>query len=198
MRLLSPISLPGLFVSLSLVSCGGGTAATSDTTPNGPATAGGDAHTTPAAAAGDPADLPAMPEGIAGPPTNWDDMAPEAKGQWMAEHVVPTMGPLFAAYDSTRYADITCATCHGPNARDVHFAMPSPALPVLPQFGTAAWDELAAREPRAIAFMATRVEHAMAAVIGEHPYDPATQQGFACTNCHTMQATVAAAPPGRP
>jgi hypothetical protein len=29
----------------------------------------------------------------------------------------------------------------------------------------------------------------MADLLGEQPYDPATQQGFGCLGCHTMATT---------
>ena len=36
-------------------------------------------------------------------------------------------------------------------------------------------------------FMATKVVPAMAAAMGEKPYDPATHQGFGCAGCHTVE-----------
>ena len=186
-------------VLLLLAGCGGGAAseATEGSGGAGAETGAGGGETTtgaggattatpPAAATGDPANLPPMPEGLAGPPAAWDSMSGEDKGHWMADHVVPAMRPLFAAYDPTRYADVRCTTCHGASARERHFAMPNPDLPRLPAVSdSAGWAALQREQPRAMAFMASRVEHAMAALVGESPYDPATGQGFGCLECHT-------------
>ena len=53
-----------------------------------------------------------MPENIEGPPRPWARMPAAQKRRWMTQHVVPTMGPLFTAYDATKFAQVDCTTCH--------------------------------------------------------------------------------------
>jgi hypothetical protein len=64
--------------------------------------------------------------------------------------------------------------------------MPNPGLPVLPVPESAEWNAMKTERRHAFTFMAERVEPAMAGLLGLQPYDPATQQGFGCFNCHTM------------
>lgn len=175
--------------TLVLASCGGGSTEEPATGSGAGSdvTAGGDTEGPSAAAAGDPADLPAMPEGISGPPTPWDEMSPQAKARYMEEHVVPAMRPLFAAYDPSRSGPVGCGSCHGRDARARNFAMPSPSLPPLPApTDSAAWAALQASSPRAMAFMGSRVGPVMAQLVGEPPFDPATHEGFGCFECHTQ------------
>lgn len=175
--------------ALLLASCGGGSAEEPTTGGTGGAGAGGTTSggdTPSAAATGDPANLPPMPEGITGPATPWDQMSGEERGRYMAEHVIPAMRPLFAAYDPAR-PELSCGGCHGPDARARHFEMPNPSLVRLPApTDSAGWAALQSSQPRAMAFMGSRVEHVMAQLVGEQPYDPATQQGFGCFECHTQ------------
>lgn len=166
--------LPAILV---LASCGGAETPAATTPEPAPA-----ATETPATAGA----MPATPENIQGPPTPWDQMEGHAKGQWMMDHVMPTMGPLFREFDPARYADFNCGTCHGEHARENHFAMPTPELPVLPG-PTGDWAAYGAQHERMIQFMGGPVEHTMAALLGEQPYDPATSQGFGCYDCHTHQ-----------
>ena len=52
-------------------------------------------------------------------PTTWSDSMPKGqKVAFMKKNIVPTRGPLFQAYDSTRYANFGCSTCHGPDRKD--------------------------------------------------------------------------------
>jgi hypothetical protein len=129
------------------------------------------------------APMPAMPEGLHGPARPWARMTDQQKGQYMAQAVMPAMTALLQAYDPAHFATVTCATCHGANARAVHFHMPN-ALPALPAFGTPAATQRMAAQHRMYEFMGTRVTPAMAQLLGTQPYNPQTHQGFGCFNCH--------------
>lgn len=113
----------------------------------------------------------------------FDDMAPAARLKFMKEVVAPAMTTTFQAYDAEAYAEFSCATCHGPGAKDGNFAMPTADLPKLPQ------DVMQVKEakPEVFAFMYEKVVPEMAAMLGEDVYNPETQQGFGCFACH-MQA----------
>ena len=125
------------------------------------------------------------PEDVHGPDTPWDEMSHEQQAQYMSEHVVPTMAPLFRHFDESRFAEVNCATCHGPNGRDNGFHMPNPGLPELPRPGSPQWEEMAQEQYQMFRFMSERVQPTMAALLGKPNYDPLTREGFACFECHT-------------
>lgn len=144
--------------------------------------------------AGAPAEapMPPMPEGLHGPARPWARMTPQEKGRYMGEAVMPAMTALLQAYDPAHFATVTCATCHGTNARAVHFHMPN-ALPALPAFGTPAAQQRMAAQRRMYEFMGTRVAPAMRQILGAQPFDPQTRQGFGCFSCHPHEGAAAAA-----
>ncbi len=153
--------------------CGGGSA---QTTEGSGSSTGSGSETTTTASAG-------------GPSTPWDDMTSEQKGQYMAEVVMPEMQRLFQEHDAERYANFSCATCHGENAHDVAFRMPNGVAPLdpahIPQI-------FASEEPGAV-FMTRTVWPRMAQLLGEPQYNPETHEGFSCMHCHAT-ATPAATP----
>ncbi len=146
-----------------------------------PAASGSPAPTASASPA--PIDLPPMPTNLHGPTTPWARMSARQRSQYMEHDVLPAMRSLLQAYDATRYATVNCATCHGENARAVHFRMPN-SLPALAAFGSEAGNRARAEHPRVFAFMAQRFSPAMAQVLGVPPFSPENHQGFGCFNCH--------------
>ena len=129
------------------------------------------------------APMPPMPTGLHGPARPWARMTARERDHYMGEAVLPAMTALLQAYDPVHYARVTCATCHGSNARAVHFHMPN-TLEALPMFGTPASQQLMAAEHRMFEFMGTRMVPAMAQLLGKQPFNPATHQGFGCFDCH--------------
>lgn len=138
------------------------------------------------------ATMPPMPEGLRAPARPWARMSDQEKGRHMREAVMPAMTALLQAYDPAHFANVTCATCHGDNARAVHFHMPN-TLPRLPAFGTPASQEHMATHRRMYEFMGTRVVPAMAQLLGQQPFNMQTHQGFGCANCHASEAAGASA-----
>lgn len=110
----------------------------------------------------------------------WDDMTPEERGRFMAEVVMPEMRTIFQEHDATRYAEFSCATCHGANAHDVGFRMPNGVHPLDHATIMATFQST---EPSAT-WMTQRVWPRMAQLIGEPQFDMATGEGFRCVNCH--------------
>lgn len=115
----------------------------------------------------------------------WSDLDFQARQGFMAQTVMPAMQPLFAAYDA-RFADaFTCNTCHGSDL--VEFAMPAdiPALSGA-ELSTFTFE---GEGRQAIANqMATEIVPKMAELLGEEPYDPATETGtFGCFSCHAIE-----------
>ncbi len=120
--------------------------------------------------------------GAGGEQVAWADMSFEQKRDYMRDVVMPRMQTVFQDYDSERFSSFTCATCHGSDAFSVNFRMPNGLAPLDPQNIPALFEN---EETRPMAeFMAGPVEHTMAELLGEQPYDPETQQGFGCLNCH--------------
>ena len=123
--------------------------------------------------------------GINAPPTPWHDMSDEARVDWMVGQVLPIAAQDFSTYDADRYSSVTCATCHGSNADAVHYHLPSPQLPVLPAPGSPDWERMS--HTPVFTFMHEVVTPTMAAQLGEEPYNPATNSGFGCFECHTRR-----------
>lgn len=122
----------------------------------------------------------------AGPPAPWKEMSHDDRVAYMKHAVLPAMKAEFEAWEADEFAEMTCATCHGQGARDETFKMPNPDLPKLPA-GPDGFEKLLAEEPDAARFMAKVVVPKMAAMLGEHPYDPKEHKGFGCFNCHTTK-----------
>ena len=113
-------------------------------------------------------------------PATWKETASkDQKLAYMKAKVLPAMAKVMAPEGSKR-PDVTCKTCHGPN-----YADPKTFLPKL----TMKDGKITAfaEKPEVANFMATKVVPAMAAAMGEKPYDPATHQGFGCAGCHTVE-----------
>lgn len=161
-----------LFFAASLVSlataCGGPDMAPA--VPSGPSA--------PSATALPSATAPAT--AAAAEPTTWKETtSKDQKLAFMKAKVLPAMAKVMAPEGSKR-PDVTCKTCHGPN-----YADPKAFLPKL----TMKDGKITAfaEKPEVANFMATKVVPAMAAAMGEKPYDPATHQGFGCAGCHTIE-----------
>jgi cytochrome c553 len=128
-------------------------------------------------------DAGAPPATAAPTPKSWDDLSHDEKLALMKNQVLPKMKEAFQAYDSKDFADFTCVTCHGPDAKKGKFDMPNPKLPKL-DF-KAGLKKAMAKHPKMVKFMHETVVPQMATMLGEQPYDPATGKGFGCAECHT-------------
>lgn len=133
---------------------------------------------------------PAKPASAAAP-TAYKDMNLEQRETFMKEVVVPTMAPLWAAFDPKLPA-LDCKTCHGKGADDGSWEMPNPEIEVLPSTPEA-YAEFAKRGDHGVwtTFMAEKVEPEMAKLLGMTPFDPKTMTGeFSCNSCHTLEGGV--------
>jgi len=133
----------------------------------------------------DAAVLPTQPDaGVITPEPNvysaplaagaWAELDADGRKRFMREVVVPTMRPLFQAFDAERFAAFSCSTCHGPDAASVAFAMPSAELPALSRERVAAAAE---SDAAMLAFMREIVKPKMAELLGE-------ADGLRCSSCH--------------
>jgi hypothetical protein len=137
----------------------------------------------------------AAPAASGGPPGpgEWDKWSHDQKLEYMKTAVMPKMGALFHDFDAKRYAEPKCALCHGAGVKDGTFKMPNPGLPKL-DVTPAGFKAMAAKHPKIVEFMEKQVVPTTASLIGEEPYDPATQKGFGCMGCHTMKKAGGPAP----
>src|SRR5689334_13843586 len=168
-----------------LTGCGG-TQPEAETAPPAPPSAAPAPVEAPAA----PSAAPAAPSASAPAPsaepaapakTAWKDMSTDQKKEVMKTVVYPAMKTLFQEFDAKRFSDVTCMTCHGPGAKEGKFNMPNPKLPQLdPKDGFKKHQKKA----EILKFMMEKVTPTMAKLLDVPPYDPATNQGFGCFNCH--------------
>jgi len=113
-------------------------------------------------------------------------MTVDQKKEFMKTIVVPKMKTVFQEFDSSRYAELGCKTCHGAGAKEGKFQMPNPGLPKLnPERGFAKHKK---KQAAVTKFMMEHVAPEMAKTLGVEPYNPETHQGFGCFSCHTMDS----------
>jgi len=112
----------------------------------------------------------------------WKDRNRDQKMELMKAEVLPQMSKMFQEFDGKKFAKMDCASCHG---KDKTFMMPNPGLPKLDP--TDNFKKHATKNPKMLEFM-FKVTPAMAQILNTPGYDPATQTGFGCTSCHTMEA----------
>ncbi len=118
------------------------------------------------------------------PPSDiaWKDMKRDQRIAYMKTKVLPEMTASFRSYDPKQFAKVTCVTCHGEGAKKGEFDMPTAALPKLSPEGS--FKKHMDDNPAITKFMMDKVVPQMATLLGEQPYDPATQKGFGCFGCH--------------
>jgi hypothetical protein len=97
--------------------------------------------------------------------------------------VLPTMSRTFQRFAGTVDPEMTCRTCHGPDAEVARYAMPR-GLPALDPNRMPDPNARDAHEARMAKFMIEEVTPTMADLLGVPRYDPKTKVGFSCFACH--------------
>ena len=133
-----------------------------------------------AQAAATPVEPPLHP----GPPKPWADMSHDERKAYMKDTVVPTMEPIFKAYDEDYFEDFGCPTCHGPGVKSGTFEMPNPHIPAMFPSGSAEQREIIANDREWLVFMFNEVVPNMGDLLGLPRYDKETKTGFTCFFCH--------------
>jgi hypothetical protein len=130
------------------------------------------------------AEAPVTPAQVA-----WADMTRPQRGKYMASVVMPRMKELFRTFDSKRFAEFGCKTCHGQSAKERGYEMPSPELPALPSTNEG-WAKLDEDEPEFMKFMSQTVKPEMARLLGKKEYDHTNPQPgkFGCDRCHSVKS----------
>lgn len=118
-------------------------------------------------------------------PKRFAEMDDTERREHMATVVVPRMARLFEAADASRWAGLSCQTCHGYSVPGAPMVRPQNTLPRLTLSGDGL-QKLKAKHPEVTTFMAEVVVPAMAEAMGETPFDPATGEGFGCAGCHEV------------
>ena len=127
---------------------------------------------------------PAGEKPLPGYELTWSQLGQNQRARLMRDWVLPTAGDLFRRFDGERYADFTCATCHGdrPAARD--YAMPNPQLLPLAFGPGSGYDEVKRRKAELVAFMKDQLSPQMAELLGKQKWSESTPAGFGCWSCH--------------
>jgi hypothetical protein len=148
-----------------------------------------DPHTGPPADTGAPAATTAPAAGAEKAPeadtVGWHTMSHEQKMTHMKTVIMPKMSALFQGFSAEQYKDMNCGTCHGPGAKQGKFAMPTDSIVKLNPADHFA--KHMGKTAEVTKFMMTKVVPEMAKLQGEAVYDPATQKGFGCFECHMME-----------
>jgi len=179
--------------------CGGGNQAANPPAPPAPTDTGAMPSATAApsaaptgtgAASAAPATSTAAPAASAAPagppgPGDWDKWSHDQKLAYMKSAVLPAEKTLFSGFDA-KYGSMNCKTCHGSGAADGSFKMPNPDLPKL-DATPAGFKKLQTGKAKIFDFMMKQVEPQTAQLLGEQPFDPKTNTGFGCFNCHTKK-----------
>jgi len=129
-----------------------------------------------------------------GPPQiAWKDMTFKQQKAYMKEAVVPTMKPIFQAFDAKKFKTVNCQTCHGADGADRKFKMPSNDIHLLPNTGAAFEAGLKTEStwPRWTEFMSGKVESAMGKLLNVPVFNPQkpVEGTFNCGKCHKLEAT---------
>src|SRR4029077_2147674 len=141
---------------------------------------------------GHPVAAAPAPEKVVGPPeVVWKEMTTVQKTRYMKEVVTPKMKTVFQDYDAATFKKVTCATCHGKDAKARKFKMPGPDIHPLPSTPER-FQAMMKEEPtwrKWTKFRAEKVEPQMAALLGLPAFDPKKPDpnAFSCKGCHRLQ-----------
>lgn len=115
------------------------------------------------------------------PDVPFDELEHDQKIVFMKQKVMPAMEPIFKNHDAQEFADFGCKTCHGAQAEQGHFDMPSTDLPKLN------FKDMSEFKPADIEWMSKEVKPTMAKLLSRPEYTPENPTGFGCQNCHTTE-----------
>jgi cytochrome c553 len=119
----------------------------------------------------------------------WKEMTKEQKGRYMKKVVLPKATELLQAFDPKEFAEVKCATCHGKNAKENEFKMPSKDLPKLPASHKEFMATTMKEHPEIVKFMGEKFTPTVANLLGLKPFDPKNPDpnAFSCGRCHQFE-----------
>ena len=110
----------------------------------------------------------------------------------MKAAVVPTMKPIFQAFDTKKFKTVACTTCHGDDGPERKYKMPSNDIHPLPNTKEGFEATLKAKPtwPKWTKFMSEKVEPAMGKLLAVPVFDPQkpVEGAFSCAKCHKLEA----------
>jgi mono/diheme cytochrome c family protein len=117
------------------------------------------------------------------PDVPFDQLDQDQRVEFMKQKVVPAMEPVFKNHDPKEYAEFGCQTCHGKQAAQGHFDMPTTDIPKL------SFKDMSKFKPEDLEWMGKEVKPAMAKLLGRPEFDPEKPdpKAFGCQNCHTVE-----------
>ena len=130
---------------------------------------------------------------VVGPPeVAWKDMTYAKKKVYMKDAVVPTMKPIFQAFDAKKFKTVNCQTCHGDDGAERKYKMPSNDIHPLPNTKEAFEAKLKSEPtwPKWTEFMVQKVQPAMGKLLAVAVFDPKkpVEGAFSCGNCHKLES----------
>lgn len=114
----------------------------------------------------------------------WADLDHDARMAVMSTEVLPAARRLFQGFDAQRYANVSCATCHGDDGAERQWAMPNPSLYALYPTGTPEQRAMVQQFPEMVRFMHNHLVPEVRGILGAEEYDAQSDTGFACFSCH--------------
>lgn len=124
---------------------------------------------------------PAEPAAVALPDKPFDELDHDQKIEFMKQKVMPAMAPVFKNHDAEEFAEFGCKTCHGPQAEQGHFDMPSTELPKLNFNDMSQWKK------EDLDWMGNEVKPTMAKLLSRPEYSEENPTGFGCPACHVVE-----------
>jgi hypothetical protein len=121
-----------------------------------------------------------IPEGQSKP---WAEMDESERMEHMSTVVLPRMQAVFQGHDPKRFADFSCATCHGSGAANGDFHMPNESLPVLDAANF--YKKPRKEHPEMVKLMWKKVEPAMGEALAV-TYGLGGAE-IACQSCHIVE-----------
>lgn len=138
-----------------------------------------------------PSSLSARAKVVGPPEVAWKDMNAKQKRVYMKEAVQPKMKEVFQSFDGKRFAKFTCETCHGQDASDRKYKMPSNDIHPLPNTPET-FQAMMKKEPtwpKFTEFMSKKVVPAMGTLLDVPVFNPAkpVAGAFSCNQCHKLE-----------
>ena len=125
-----------------------------------------------------------QPEATAAlPDVPFDQLDHDQKIEFMKQKVVPAMEPIFKGHDPKEFAEFGCVTCHGKQAMEGHFDLPTADLPKLN------FKDMSKYKKEDLEWMGGQVKPTMAKLLGRPEFDPNAPdpKAFGCQNCHMTE-----------
>jgi hypothetical protein len=116
------------------------------------------------------------------PDVPFDDLDHDQRAEFMKQKVVPAMEPIFKKHDPAHFSEFGCKTCHGKQAAEGLFDMPSADLPKL------TFKDMSKFKKEDIEWMKNEVKPTMAKLLARTEFGPEfgpdNPNGFGCQSCH--------------